>query len=161
MRSYFIKIFISIFSFLLVINILLPMQSDDFGAYFSAQKGFESIKHSYLHWNARIGELLFKGFVGAFNPYVFDFINALIGSVFIIAFFVLVFARLPKSAKDSVAIALVMFLLMFVAPFGADFIWIAGSLNYMWGLLLIIIFLLPYRFFYQSKLAQIRGGAAR
>ncbi|WP_147289271.1 DUF6056 family protein [Helicobacter sp. MIT 99-5507] len=43
-----------------------------------------------------------------------------------------------------------MFLLLYFAPFGADFLWGAGSLNYMWGILLMIIALLPYRLFWND-----------
>ena len=125
-----------LFAFLLFINIMLPPQSDDIRVMQSV--GFESAKNSYFHWNGRIGELL--------HPYIFDIINACVGTIFILCFFVLVFGRIPRDFKDISTIALILFVLMKCCAFGADFAFISGSLNYLWGICLIVIFLLPYRF---------------
>ncbi|RDU64646.1 DUF6056 family protein [Helicobacter sp. MIT 14-3879] len=148
MRILNFSVFGVVFLFLLLINILLPRQSDDFDAFFNSQKGFESAKRFYLTWNARIGELFYQGFIGGINPYLFDFLNALVGVMFIFSFFILVFARVPKSSKDVSMLFLTLLILMFFSAFGSDFVWGAGSLNYMWGLFVIIIFLLPFRFYF-------------
>ncbi|RAX52038.1 hypothetical protein CCY99_07760 [Helicobacter sp. 16-1353] len=151
-----VYLFSLIFAFLLCLNLLLPPISDDFDAYFAAQKGFESAKYFYFHWNARIGELLHKGFIGGFNPFLFDFINAIVGSGFIFAFFILLFGRIPKDRNDITTIMFICLLILVASPFGAVFLWGSGALNYLWGLFFIIIFLLPYRIF--SEKALNRGG---
>lgn len=145
-----------IFVFLLLLNLLLPMQSDDFDAYFSSQSGFEAIKQFYFHWNARIGELLHKGYLGAINPYLFDFLNAIVGVAFIISFFVLIFGKLPCNQKDGAILAFILFVFMAFCGFGGVFLWGSGSLNYLWGLLFIMIFLLPFRFYYGGGRTNIR-----
>ncbi|MGX2983564.1 DUF6056 family protein [Helicobacter sp. 23-1045] len=155
-----LAIFLALFAFLLFINALLPLQSDDFNHYFSALNGFASAKSSYLHWNGRIGELLFTAFIARINPYLFDFLNALVGMIFIGAFFILLFCRAPRDFRDISLICLTMLILLHFSAFGSNFAWGSGALNYLWGLCFIMLFLLPYRFIVTSKIA-IRGGAER
>lgn len=148
------------FAFLLLINILLPRQSDDFNHYYGALEGLKSAKNSYLHWNARIGELINVAFLAGVNPYLFDVLNAILGVVFLIAFFGLVFCRLPRGFEDFATIALVLFIIIFSCAFGSVFAWGAGSLNYLWGLCFILLFLLPWRIFATIAINADRGGAA-
>ena len=150
--------FIGVFAFLFSLNLLLPPLSDDFDAYFAAQNGFESAKSSYLNWNARIGELIFQGFVAGLNPFVFDVLNAIVGSGFIFAFFALVFGRIPRYKKDIALIATMLILILITTMFGSIFLWGAGSLNYLWGISFIILFLLPYRFYVEKALIKNGGG---
>lgn len=147
-----------VFVFLLILNILLPRQSDDFDAMFASKNGFYSAINSYMGWNGRIGELLHVSFIGGIPPYLFDLINAIIGSLFIMCFFILVFARLPKNRFDVANISLFMLILMYTLPFGPDFFWGSGSLNYLWGLFFIILFLIPYRLYYESIICNKKEG---
>ena len=149
--------FFAIFAFLLSLNILLPSISDDFDAYLAAQNGFESAKWFYLHWNARIGELLHKGLIGSFNPFIFDILNASVGTSFIFTFFMLVFGRIPKYKEDIANIIAMLILILFATAFGSVFLWGSGSLNYLWGISFIVLFLLPYRF-YIEKIFNNGGG---
>lgn len=149
-NKFFIISIIILFSFLFCLNLLLPPQSDDFNAAISAKNGFKSAIESYMTWNGRIGELINVSFIAGINSYLFDFINAIVGTCFIICFFVLVFARLPRSYEDSVILSLILLIIMYSLPFGSTFFWGSGSLNYLWGLFFIVIFLLPYRFYYKS-----------
>lgn len=135
----------AIFAFLLFCNIMLPPQSDDLNHAFSAQEGFQSAINSYMNWNARIGELLNVGFFAGLNPYFFDLLNAAVGVAFFALFFTLIFARLPRDFKDASTLALIALTILYLAPFGSVFAWGAGSVNYLWGLTLILAFLLPYR----------------
>lgn len=156
-NSYFMLLFIAIFVFLFCLNFFLPPQADDLYAAQEAKNGIQSSIKSYMTWNARIGEMLFVGFIGGINDSLFNVLNAFIGTIFIFVFFIFIFARLPKCDKninDFVAIIFILFLLLYFAPFGADFLWGSGSLNYMWGILLIMLILLPYRLFYQNIFAN-------
>lgn len=143
-------LFALIFLYLFILNIFLPPQADDIQAAIHAKDGINSAIRSYIYWNARIGELLFVGFVAGFSDLVFDFTNAIIGSIFIYMFFIFTFARLPNNKKDLYCIVLICFLILYFAPFGADFLWGAGSLNYMWGILIMMIALYPYRIFWNN-----------
>ena len=152
-----------IFLFLFILNILLPPQSDDLDAYFMANDGIRGGIRSYMHWNGRIGEFLFMSFVGRFNPLLFDFINAIFGTFFIVGIFILTFGKFPKDKLDSNILLLIILLLMAFASFGANFLWGSGSLNYLWGLSFILLFLFSYRFYFSfalldSKLIKILNG---
>lgn len=145
-RIDFPLIAIIMFAFLLFVNIALPPQSDDIEHIFS-KGGFEGAKTRYLSWNGRFGELLFAGVVAKLNPYLFDVINAGVGVIFMLVLFALMFGRIPRGIKDASLVALILFMLMKFCAFGANFAWGSGSLNYSWGICLIMIFLLPYRFY--------------
>lgn len=149
-----------IFAFLLLVNILLPRQSDDFNHYYSALEGLKSAKNSYLHWNARIGELINNAFLAGINPYLFDLLNAGVGVIFLLSFFVLIFCHLPRGFGDFATMAMILFIIMFSCAFGSVFAWGAGSLNYLWGLCFILLFLLPWRIYTRILVIPNRGGAA-
>lgn len=147
-----------------MLNALFPAQSDDLGAHIGT---VDSIKHSYLHWNARLGELLRVWFGShlASTPY-FAFINPLFCVGFLYLLFGLLFGRTPrlsiaksittpsqtkaqsKKQIDFSDLAILCFMLlvfMLNSGFGAVFFWAAGSLNYLWAYCLILAFCLPYR----------------
>lgn len=128
------------------------MQSDDFDSYFNSKNSMESIKYFYLTWNARSGELIFQEFIGNIQPYLFDFINSIVGICFLIAFFTLIFGRLPKYRIDCILIVIMLLALVYANAFGSNFIWTAGATNYMWGIFFVILFLLPFRFSYERLL---------
>ena len=60
-------LFALIFLYLFILNIFLPPQADDIQAAIHAKDGINSAIRSYIYWNARIGELLFVGFVAGFS----------------------------------------------------------------------------------------------
>lgn len=144
-----------------MLNALFPAQSDDLGAHIGT---VDSIKHSYLHWNARLGELLrvWFGSYLASTPY-FAFINPLFCVGLLYLLFWLLFGRTPrlfiaqnlsyqpsqtKDTTDFSDLAILCFILlvfMLNRGFGAIFFWAAGSLNYLWAYCLILAFCLPYR----------------
>lgn len=155
-----VGIMLIIFAFLLLINVLLPRQSDDFNHYYGALEGLKSAKSSYLHWNARIGELINVAFLAGVNPYLFDLLNAGVGVIFLFSFFWLIFCRFPRGFGDFATMSLVLFIIMFSCAFGSVFAWGAGSLNYLWGLCFILLFLLPWRVFATIAINANRGGAA-
>lgn len=139
-------IFLGIFGFFWILNALLPMQSDDFPHFFSAQNGLISAKNSYLNWNGRFGELFFTAFLADLPQGIFDILNAFVGAGFIFSFFILVFGRLPK-ARDGFILASIFLILFHCYGFGV-FAWGNGALNYLWGIFFIFLFLLPFRFYY-------------
>lgn len=147
-----------------MLNALFPAQSDDLGAHIGTVK---SIKHSYLHWNARLGELLRVWFGShlASTPY-FAFINPLFCVGFLYLLFGLIFGRVPRlfhanlsqqhsqtkaqspkqiDFSDLAILCFMLLVFMLNRGFGAVFFWAAGSLNYLWAYCLILAFCLPYR----------------
>lgn len=144
-----------------MLNALFPAQSDDLGAHIGT---VESIKHSYLHWNARLGELLRVWFGShlASTPY-FAFINPLFCVGLLYLLFGLLFGRTPRlfitqnlsqqpsytkgiiDFSDLAILCFILLVFMLNRGFGAIFFWAAGSLNYLWAYCLILAFCLPYK----------------
>ncbi|PAF41536.1 DUF6056 family protein [Helicobacter sp. 11S02596-1] len=160
-RLWIFGTFAYIFLFLLLANFLFPTQSDDFDAHLQALKvwngggAFEDFLRrffsTYLDWDSRIGDVIYTGFLAKFNASVlFDFFLSILGTSFFIAFFVLLFARLPKSFEDVVILFLLLFLVLFFGAFGSDFLWGSGALNNLFGIVLILSSLIPYRLFWQD-----------
>lgn len=134
--------------FLFTVNYLFPTQSDDLGAGFGGLSGAFSM---YMNWNGRFGELLRTAFIGALAPTLFfKMINALVGIVFLFAWFVIIFARLPRSFNDSVFLSLSILCILLFSAFGSIFVWAAGCLNYLWAYTLVLLVCLPYRFFWHN-----------
>lgn len=134
--------------FLFAINCLFQTQSDDLGAGFGGLSGAISM---YMNWNGRFGELLRTAFVGALAPTLFfKIVNTIMGIVFLLAWFVMIYARLPRSFNDSVVLALSILCLLIFSSFGSIFVWAAGCLNYLWAYCIVLLVCLPYRFFWNA-----------
>lgn len=141
--------------YLLALNALFPTQSDDLGA---GMAGFSGMLWEYNNWNGRFFELLRHGFVAAIAPSVyFVVINAVIGVVFFLSFFVFVFGRLPRTFDDVVILCIVLFFVLFNGAFGSIFLWAAGSLNYLWAYVALLLGFLPYRLYWGRYFQGKRG----
>ena len=134
--------------FLFSVNYVFPTQSDDLGAGFGGLDGAISM---YMSWNGRFGELLRTAFIGALAPTLFFKIaNTLVGVVFLFAWFVILYARLPRSFNDSVVLALSVLCILLFGAFGSIFVWAAGALNYLWAYTLVLLVCIPYRLFWHN-----------
>lgn len=143
--------FLCIFIVIFIFQCVFPAQSDDFGHHLNALESNRGFLYSYFQWNARIGEILYTGFFARFNNTIaLKFLGAFIGTAFILAWFVLIFARLPLGRKDWMSICFLCFCLITLNDFAADFLWNSGWFNYLLGCLLIMLFWIPFRFFWQS-----------
>lgn len=143
--------FIGVFVFLYFLNAIFPTQSDDMGRGIG---GISAAITSYNNWNGRFGELLLVAFGSHLSTTPFYApINAIVGTAVIFLVFLLIFARKPEFCfKDfSILLILIAFLMIDrVFSFGSVFYWAAGSFNYLWAWFLIILWILPYRFYWQS-----------
>ena len=134
--------------FLFSVNYVFPTQSDDLGAGFGGLDGAISM---YMSWNGRFGELLRTAFIGALAPTLFFKIaNTLVGVVFLLAWFVILYARLPRSFNDSVVLALSVLCILLFGAFGSIFVWAAGALNYLWAYTLVLLVCIPYKLFWHN-----------
>lgn len=148
MKSQNSFLFLSIFIILYLFNLVFPAQSDDIIHHFSALNN--DFFASYLGWNGRFGELLYTGFFAKYNDYIWlDILNAFIGTTFIFALFFLIFARFPKDKLDYLSFFLLCIMLVNM-NFATIFLWYAGSFNYLWGMCFIVLFLIPYRLFWDN-----------
>lgn len=142
--------FLGVFAFLYFLNAIFPTQSDDMGTDFG---GLAAAVRSYRTWNGRLGELLRVAFGSYLATTVwYAPINAFVGATVIVLLFIGVFARVPKlTLKDSsIFLILISFILVDNSfCFGSVFYWAAGSFNYLWAWLLIFLWILPYRLYWQ------------
>ncbi|WP_233705407.1 DUF6056 family protein [Helicobacter cinaedi] len=141
--------------YLLVLNALFPTQSDDLGY---GVNGFSGMLSSYNNWNGRFFEMLRHGFVAAIAPSVyFVAINAVIGVLFFLSFFVFVFGRLPRTLNDVIFLCIVFLFILHYGAFGSIFLWAAGSLNYLWAYVALLLGFLPYRLYWGRYFQGKRG----
>ena len=143
--------FIGVFLFLYFLNAIFPTQSDDLGAELG---GLTAAVNSYNNWNGRFGELLRVSFGSylATTPFYAP-MNALVGATVIFLVFLLVFARRPESTLKDISILSILIVFLLIDNslcFGSFFYWDAGSFNYLWAWLLILLWILPYRFYWQG-----------
>lgn len=154
------KIIFSLFVFfifltILILNILTPLVGDDFVYSFIYQTNEkltsvnDIIQSQILHYNKWGGRsivhsidqlLLYK-----YNPLKADIINSLAYTILIIVIYFHITAR---KTFNTLLLIIVSCLMWFVQPvFAETALWITGSCNYLWGTLIILLFLLPYRLY--------------
>lgn len=129
----------------------MPAASDDYGHAMKCANGFQSAVDSYFHWNGRLGELMLVSFAAALPPLVFDLVNSLIGASFLFLFFFLIFGHFPKERDDFFYFSFLMFCIVSLTMFGSIFVWISGSVNYLWGFFLIALWWMPIRLYLRDK----------
>lgn len=116
-------------------------------------KGIQSLIYSYHSWNARVYEMLYGTYIVRFNPYIFDFLNAILGAIFILLLFVLLFWDFSQKfyLQDIFLLCTLLFLLCVATAFEAIFLWGDGSANYLWGTLGIVLIMLHIKIFLLQK----------
>ena len=145
--------YIFIFGFILFMNIKTPLMGDDltYQYIFDSTERIKSfadiVESQYIHYNVWGGRTVVHTIAQIllmFDPLTQDIINAL-------AFLLLIeFIYLHINYKKPFSISLfwgIFLLLWFLEPFAETVLWITGSANYMWGTILVLAFLLPYRFY--------------
>lgn len=146
-----------IFTLLLYLNIKTPLLGDDltYTFIFNSSEKVTNIKdifysqyEHYYTWGGRsvvhtIAQLLLM-----LDPLVSDIINS-IAFVFLI---LLAYIHINHKKTFSVSLLVGIFLLIwFLEPFAETILWITGSANYMWGTIIILLFLLPYRMYNDER----------
>lgn len=145
----------SVFCGFLVFNLIFPPQTDDISFYIEnithPDRGF---LHAYLETNGKFGEQIWKFFASKYiHSLWLEILNSLFSTFFVFSFFFLIFARLPKTRLDYYSMFL--FLVMVINMcFASTFLWMAGNLNYIWGISFIFAFLIPYRVFWEKILCN-------
>lgn len=140
---------------LFVLNVVFPPQTDDIVHYLILKDrpnyGFLT---SYFEWNGRFFEQVwFYFFAEHIHSVWFDIINSLVGTCFIFTFYFLLFMHFPNKKSDYVFFSLICIMTINMA-FATVFLWGAGSLNYLWAMETILVFLIPYRFFWNACLNE-------
>ena len=161
-----------IFFIMLFINIMNPLSYDDYFLAFIWPEGlgineilppgtkkitdisdlYKSLKAYYLSWGGRIpGQSLMTFFVWQ-GKTIFNFLNSLIFLVLIAEIYWVVHeGRIEPNFKPNYIIWIFFSLWSFNIAFYDTFIWLSGSCEYLWMLVLLIAFLLPYIQNYYNK----------
>ena len=121
---------------------------DDY-ALLNQSNGIQSLIYSYHSWNARIYEMLYGAYIVRLNPYIFDFLNAILGAIFVVGLFALLFwdFRRKFNLQDIFLLCTLLFLLCTATAFESIFLWGDGSANYLWGGVGIIFIMLHIKIF--------------
>lgn len=146
--AFIIVFFILIF----ILNRLYPLFADDW-SYSFVYGGNERVKNikdifisqyrHYFMWGGRTIVHLIAQFLLFIPPWIADTINSIAYIVFTFVIYKIV--RIGETKESPLLFILIQLLLWFLLPaFGEDFLWITGSANYLWGTLLILLFLYPY-----------------
>lgn len=147
------------FSSILFLNILTPLISDDFAYLFiygenarvaSVGDIVRSQINHYYQWGGRSVAHFIAQVLLLLPAYFADLLNTLVylGYVFLIYF------HITGRGKGSLSLFIfINIAIWFMQPvFGDTVLWLTGSANYLWCTFLILLFLLPYRFYKGNRL---------
>ncbi|MGN0941779.1 MAG: DUF6056 family protein [Selenomonadaceae bacterium] len=146
---------IILFCVMFFLNKHTPFVVDDFGKYLSAS-GLHSPSdwindriHFYMGWGGRvIGETLIFIFVSIPKMY-FNVLNSL---AFVAIVILICLNAIGKWRVSGSLLVMVTFSLVACLPaFGQDVLWISGSSNYLWMMILPLIVLSTWRFYYECE----------
>ena len=154
-----------IFCLMYILNVLTPLLSDDYFNAFVWPVGsgmhsilpdtarkvsgvldlFDSLKAYYFSWGGRIfGQFLMDLFVWKGKVF-FNFVNAFM-AVLLIAeiYWISHDGKITADFNSSYVIWIFFALWSFNVGFVDTFLWLAGSCDYLWSMVMLLAFLLPY-----------------
>ncbi|MFV0418234.1 MAG: DUF6056 family protein [Dysgonomonas sp.] len=151
------------FSVLLFLNILTPFISDDFAYFFiygeqarvaSIGDVIQSQVNHYYQWGGRSVVHFIAQVLLMLPSYIADILNTLV----YLAYAYLIYLHIKGRGCDSISLFILINLAVwFLQPvIGDTILWITGSANYLWGTTLILVFLLPYRFYNGINRSRLR-----
>ncbi len=145
-----------IFFFMLACNFLTPYQADDFVYHFRFDNGapvesvadiFPSLKAHAETLNGRLTAHFFVHLFELLPKPVFNIINTFVFIALIVLTAGFICGKRPNAAALLLAFCGV---LVFMPAFGEVVLWLDGSINYLWAIVLNLIFLLPYYRLFES-----------
>ncbi|MDL2215121.1 DUF6056 family protein [Dysgonomonas sp. OttesenSCG-928-M03] len=162
-NSFFLNIFWGIaltfiFCVILFLNLKTPMTGDDYVYSFIYQTPHrlssikDIIESQYIHyyqWGGRtIVHIIAQALLLTDNQLLMDILNSLAFVLFIYT----IYYHITAGKGRSISLLFIVFALIWLVlpSFSETVLWITGSSNYLWGTLIILLFLLPYRL-YNSK----------
>lgn len=153
-------VLVLIFLFMLMLNFITPYQADDFVYHFRFDNGepVNSVADIFpslaAHAQTLNGRLIAHFFVHLFEllpKAVFNIINAAVFVALLLLMTHFVSCDLPRNR--AIILLLGFFAVwVFTPAFGEVMLWLDGSINYLWAIVLNLVFLLPYtRLFMDGK----------
>jgi len=145
-------LFILLISFFLIsiFNLLQPLFGDDWN--YSLLSGStrisslsdisRSMYDHYFDWGGRIIVHIIAESLLMLDEQVADIINSL--AFVFLAFVIYKITNLTNTIRPSLLLGIILSIWFFQPAFGSTILWITGSANYLWGTLIILLFILPY-----------------
>ncbi len=116
--------------------------------YTSLWEIFPFLYHHYFTWGGRVIVHFFAIlFLWAGKP-LFNFFNTFAFTSMISLMYYLAVGQWPWSRRENypmILLGIIFMLFAFTPAFGQDFLWVVGSCNYLWGMLLFLLALVPFR----------------
>ncbi|MGL5870739.1 DUF3329 domain-containing protein [Clostridium chrysemydis] len=158
-RSNVIFIAINIFAFsaILFMTYVTPLLADDFNYKFmfgstqrvsSISDIFVSQYHHYFEWGGRsVAHTLVQLFL-SLDKWIFNLCNSLVFVFLGVFIYMHINGKSILRDKKNNILMIVIYMLMWlgIPAFSDCVLWLTGSFNYMWMMMIILGFLLPYRF---------------
>ncbi|MEG1014563.1 MAG: DUF6056 family protein [Clostridia bacterium] len=150
-RIIFIAVLVSVFLLMLVLNLLTPLVADDYRYAFSfaTEQRIASVGDIFpslaAHAQVMNGRLVPHFFVQLFTllPHaVFAVVNALMYTAFLLGLYWLICGKERYDVRFLCILASAVFLLP--PAFGQCFLWMSGSINYLWCDTLVMFLLIPF-----------------
>ncbi len=116
--------------------------------YTSIQETFPFLYHHYFSWGGRVIVHFFAIFFLWAGKPIFNICNAFAFLGLISLMYYHAVGLWPWSRKQNypmILLGILFILFAFTPAFGQDFLWLVGSCNYLWGMLLFLIALVPFR----------------
>lgn len=153
------------FVVILFLNIKTPLIGDDYvySFLYQTEQRLTSITDvfysQYLHyykWGGRsVVHLITQSLLLTDNSLTIDIIN----SLGFIGFILVLHYHIVGKLKTNISTLIISFSLIWLLQpvFAETILWITGSSNYLWGTLLILLFLLPYRLYRKKEKSILKN----
>lgn len=147
-----------LFCFMLLLNCLTPYIADDYAYRISFHDGqlnrniMDVIRSMYAHCFTMNGRVISHGLESLFlllPKIVFNLCNAAVYTLLMYALYRI--SNIGKRENPLMFLGISMAFWHFMPVFGQVALWQVGALNYLWGLAVGIVFLLPYIVCYVKK----------
>lgn len=158
---------IIIWAVIFLLNVKTHMTGDDYVYSFvyqttdrlsSLKDVFESQYLHYFAWGGRsVVHVIGQALLLTNNPVIIDIINS---SAFLLYIY-LIYWHITRGRETSIRLFIMIFCFAWILQpvFAETILWITGSANYLWGTLIILLFLLPYRLFADKKESALKAFA--
>lgn len=156
MAFFFVVLLIGVGMYIL--NHYTTLIVDDYGYSFSRITGhrtsgiidiLQSQYRHYFEWGGRVVVHTIAQFFLMYDKFVFDVANTL---AYLAMVLIVYFHAIGKFKFYPLLLLLINLLFFLCMPaFGQVFLWVVGACNYLWGPLLVFLYLIPYRLQYSKS----------
>jgi len=159
-------IFFCFISFL-ILNFFYPLFADDWIYSFvygsdpprrlsNVLQIIESQYNHYHIWGGRSVTHSIAQLMLLLKPWLHAIINALAYTAFV--YLIYKFCICKRKVNPAVFIVIYIFIWFFQPAFGETLLWTTGSANYLWGTLIIFLFIYPYYKYFRDTDFKLKGS---